>query len=396
MKTKYILLLVVFLFSGGFGFVNILPRFVSVGLLLLLLTLNFKRAESSIYNKAFFVMGAGLFASMLACYFFRAQSVLESFFAASNILQLSLFFYFCRKKVKIQDLAWVLSNVGVIVSLLYLLQYVLFLFGIHLKEVDDSMLAKGEDVRFRIVCSGAIYFAYFQNLYDFMKLKRHSKKNLVIIVLTGTVALIMNFRMILLAMAICSILLLRLMKLPIGKIVKYVIIFALVGVAFFSTDFVQHKIEVMMERQNGKHNFNNDDYARIREWNYYTKIHFQNALERITGSGLPSSKSSYGVKMTSLEEDYGIFYADWGLIGYSWVVGILSVLGMLYYSFIAYKGSKSLPYLNIWFLFMVGASALTAEFIRAGNFMIQALVLAYIAKLRIYETQTGTLYIPKE
>jgi hypothetical protein len=92
--------------------------------------------------------------------------------------------------------------------------------------------------------------------------------------------------------------------------------------------------------------------------------------------------SNYGKYMESLTE-LGIFFDDWGLLGLSWIIGIIAVLAMIAYSVksIFINVPYNYYYLGIWFIYILAISFTTREFYREGNFIVQAIALYVLEKI---------------
>ena len=73
---------------------------------------------------------------------------------------------------------------------------------------------------------------------------------------------------------------------------------------------------------------------------------------------------------------------DWGLLGQSWALGILTVSGFLMFSIkaIRLKVSNEYMYVSLWYIFLLLSSITNYEFMRAGNFLVHAIAL-YIVEL---------------
>lgn len=156
---------------------------------------------------------------------------------------------------------------------------------------------------------------------------------------------------------------------------------------FSLTQFGQDIFGFMMERQDNDQDFGNKDYIRYTTLFYYYQGHFQNFLEMFLGSGIPdrSSKSAYALYYTRLE-DFGLHYYDWGILGMSWMMGVLSLVSMIWYPIKAFfsKLPKDKVYLPVWFGYLFACGFTSAEFVRQGCFLIQGMVL-YLITVYSYE-----------
>lgn len=162
---------------------------------------------------------------------------------------------------------------------------------------------------------------------------------------------------------------------------------AVLGFALYNVDFVHEKFLSMKER-NEQQNFDNDDYVRLDTYAYYNNIFLRNTYEHIFGRGLAGIDGTYTKYVSSIKEQ-GYIWADWGLIGLTWLLGIPAVLCMLWYSIIPiFKiRRKDCIYISVWFLFLFFSSTFNREFFRQGIFVIQAFALFYLDRMNL-ETRT--------
>ena len=100
----------------------------------------------------------------------------------------------------------------------------------------------------------------------------------------------------------------------------------------------------------------------------------------IFGSGMPYQDTAYGKFIYDYMNDTLHYWnSDWGLIGLSWLVGIPTVLVMIYYSIKIFitKLPKEYLYVNMYFFQILISSVTSHEFYIEGNFIIQAVVIAF-------------------
>lgn len=99
---------------------------------------------------------------------------------------------------------------------------------------------------------------------------------------------------------------------------------------------------------------------------------------------MPFPYSDYGKFENDVMIDkYGLYYADWGLIGLSWMIGIPTVLVMVYYSFKMFltKVPKEYLYLGVYFFNIVISSITTHEFYIHENFVVQSILFCVFVKI---------------
>ena len=156
----------------------------------------------------------------------------------------------------------------------------------------------------------------------------------------------------------------------------------------YLTPIFQTVFERMMERQESDQTFGNKDYIRYATLFHYYGNHYKSAVEVFLGSGLCNRalRTSYSLEIVR-NESYGLHYYDWGLLGISWMTGVLSLIGMLWWSLKAAfaKLPKKYLYLSVWFGYILTCAFTSAEFVRQGCFLIQAICLYLIYKISLYE-----------
>ena len=384
LKTKYILLFLILVMTGFFEFIFIRPEIQTV-IVFYFVVRYFREKRNKVFDKAIYVFFIGVILSIISCLIYRKQSVIQSIWALHNTWTLALFFFFASKKVTAKDIVWTIKVLGYGILILYILQYFLFINGIYLRNYSESIIRKGASVRFRMPATAAIFLIYFDVLYHF--LRKFSYIRLLTLAAIIVAVLLMGFRTITAGIALATVIMLFFSGLPMRKVIPWVIVISLAGLLVTTNEFVMSRIDNMMQR-NESQNLENENYIRVICYDYFTNQHFTNDMERFLGSGEFNRSSAYGKYMTSLMDDKKLFYNDWGIIGLSWLLGITTVVGILLYVIKLARVNVGMPYINIWIVFLLLISVLTGEFYRAGNYLIQALILAYVAKI-----DTGKRYV---
>ena len=128
--------------------------------------------------------------------------------------------------------------------------------------------------------------------------------------------------------------------------------------------------------------FANDDYVRVVGFKYFLSDHFSSPIEWFLGSGIPYrvTNSEYAQYYKRLES-IGLHYYDWGILGISWMTGVLSLIAMIWWPIRAFfcKVPIQYKYLSCWLIMLLGCGFTSAEFIRPGAFIIQGAVLYLIS-----------------
>lgn len=192
----------------------------------------------------------------------------------------------------------------------------------------------------------------------------------------------MTFRTIFAAVGLSFLFILFRTKMPARKKILSTVFIAIICCGVFMNEKVSERITNRFEQSAGE-DFSNKDYIRVIQYEYFTQKHFKNDIEHFFGSGMPEQRTAYGKDQNELAKA-GIFYVDWGIIGMSWMLGVITLVGMIGYMVVAIiKSWKMEPYIPMWLIYMLLVSVTTGEFIRDGSFIVQALVLALITKKNI-------------
>jgi len=247
-----------------------------------------------------------------------------------------------------------------------------------------------DDIRIRLSASGLASLGYFMGLNKFFK-----QRNLLYLAASGIcfgVIFLMGFRTMLAGLVLFSLILTVRFYGFSWKLFGYGLSVVFLFILILQVPVFEEKLELMIER-NTTQNFFNPNYIRFITLRYFTGEHFHSWEEYILGSGYPSIESTYGKYMLSLR-DSGIYYQDWGLIGLSWITGIVPVVIMIFYSIKSYRirVPKEFYYLGTWFIYLVIVSFTTMEFYRPGNFVVQAIVLFSIDRVS-KEFNTSSIYL---
>lgn len=369
--------------------INGIPSFVAKGIafVVLFIAIMMSDYKEMYYRRMFGWLLVCIILNMVWCSMNREQSPIEYFIGNefTSMLTITGIFAIPAFKLTDEEIEHTLVALGVTCVALYLVQYI-FHVPITIDSDSDAIAASGLKMRVRM--NGQCLFPFII-LYSITKLiDGFNPKYLGLLVASALCMLIIGFRSQLAAIMGVTALFIWKSGLLKGKIIPFVLMIAITGSIALHTDVVQFKINQIAER-NETDNFNDDDYVRLRTYEYYTEEAPNNVIDKILGIGLPNGNSKYGAEIQAVKA-YGIIWADWGLIGLSWVLGIPAVLCIIWYMLYAFLTpvSNRYSYLCYWCLYMVLASILTREIYREGAFPIQAVVLFLIAQVR-----TGDAFI---
>lgn len=355
--------------------------YLNTGILVALLFLG--KNEPSKYKQPFMLLAFGLLCSMVSCYIHRGQGLIDSIKACYNILGITFYFFLKWKKVTLTHIEKSLVFLVVVYDVLYILQYYLIDYGINFLGIDDWMLDDGSDLggnRLRVMSSGLYLLGIFYGISKWCDSKKHSY--LLLFFFGVFIMLLSGYRQFVLSLIIC--LLFMAYKYGVrfnAKVAFTSILFILFLFLIIQLPVVQEKILGMVNRNDSGATLDNDDYIRVVQFAYFNDSFFINKWEHFFGSGLPWGASSYGRQMIDLSEQ-GIQYADWGMIGFSWIAGVLSAIAFIWLSLkaIFMKVEKKYMYVSIWYIFLLLSSITNWEFFRNGNFLVHAIAL-YIVEI---------------
>jgi len=236
--------------------------------------------------------------------------------------------------------------------------------------------------RFRMMGQLILFLGYFYALNKF--LINRNIKYFILILFGITVTFLLGFRTLTLALFVVSfVMIIRIYKISFSSL-KYLIIYIILLLLLSQTSFVKNIIESMLLRFEYA-NFDNEEYIRMLQYEYFKESHFINVSDFIFGSGFPNADSSYGRYMYNMQgyNSYGeatgsiAGWFDWGLLGLSWIAGIPTVTILLLISF--YMIFKKVPrkyyYYSCTYIFLLLVSITTVEFYRKGAFVFHALAM---------------------
>lgn len=329
------------------------------------------------FRNIIMLMIAFCFLNCMTMQYFRDQSFLQTVPQLSHYLMLFSYFYFVRERISLESLERLLFTLTAIFVFCYMLQYVAYPKVIF--SGGDAEF--GDDVRIRLygqnICSLGYFYCLNKVLTDTSKTVKGFS---VLAVLALFIMILWGFRTITVALIAISILMYCRIK-GVGKFVTLLPFFLVVLVLIVQIPIVSEKIDFMMERFNNGGNMNNKEYIRNILIEYFLNEHFQSDWEMFLGSGLPAGHSQYAALIESLGAR-GMHWNDMGLWGLSWMLGIPAVATMILYGVkaVLVKVPTEYKYASYWFLFLLLIGFTTAEYIRIGNYIAQAIALAIVHK----------------
>lgn len=395
---KYYVLWVVLGSLWLWGLISTL-RFICYAICIFLFCLSFtfiikKDKQLSVFkwrNLPLFFCGAILL-NMISCFINRKQSIALSFQIIEYLyLFYFLFFYvFVKSKISIINCEWLIKILFFTFALAYLLEYFVF----FPKPVIKPLYFEVGEHRMRLYGQIICFIGYFFFLNKLLCKQGAHLVNVTGIALGLIIILTLGFRSTLIGTIAVSIFMIYRVQGRLTSIVRSFVLLVILICVVMNTEFGEKVISNMLERQ-ATDNFDNTDYIRILEWNYYTTNHFINGCDYFFGSGIPSNYSAYGRQIASLASfnQFGEVttsvaqWRDWGIIGFSWILGLPATftLILLFGILIFTKVDKKYMYLKCTYCLLLLISITTMELFREGAFVFHALSLYMIYRLKIVE-----------
>ena len=341
-----------------------------------------RRKVKTPFDFALSVVLVGLILSGISSSYYENSNPLYVYFAYQFILALYFYIILVNKDTQVKHVEKALTYLSLALCVFYIVQYIAFQRGIVLTDMfaDGYDAEAGDLVRFRAVGSALAAWAYFYGLNGVLVSQKKSFLKVLLLVLGLAVILLMSFRTMVAGLMLCTLVMVIKVNGLKSGLFKYLFLLFVAIVVAYNVPTVQKKIDYMIEKQQGDQTLANDDYIRWINFYYHLDENTKDDVEYYLGVGLNADKnSSLCIKEDILMEQH-LSWVDWGLIGLSWQVGLLTVLGMLLYSFkvIKFRFEPEQVCISVFFLYLVLISITTLEFARTGNFVVQALVL-YLA-----------------
>lgn len=386
MNPKYIIILLFLVLNHFFGAFP-MPFSITVPILLFSLYMGWKQPTD--YRNIFILIFIGILGSMVSCMINRGQSIIDSIRAMPNYFGLLFYFFLKWRKIKLSTVQSALVWLVIVFDILYIAQYYLIDYGINFLNIDEWMLSDlTEGNRLRVMSSGLYSLGMFYGIVHWYI--THKNKYLALFIVGVFVMLLTGYRQFLLSSLIALLFMIyKLDKRIKPKHIGYVAAIVVVGYVLYQIPAVQGKIAGMIERNDTGASLDNKDYIRVIQWEFFTHDYFKNGWEHFFGSGIPFSgeNSGFGKYFQSLT-DQGLQYVDWGIIGVSWMLGILTFVGYVWMALAAIL--KRVPtvylYVCLWYIFLLSSSITNWEFFRNGNFLVHAMAL-YIIELASKENE---------
>lgn len=389
--NKSLRLLLSFLFLVSFFGMSIFLRrpFIWLGYLIMISsaihTFNKKdKFEKTIICYCFFV-----FLSCLYSWIFNEQPIISAIEASYHYF--GVLFYFVVKLFspsKNESFKF-LRRIMIITAICYVIQWIVYPVVIFEGSVNEFDINENT-FRMRFYCS---FLFYLMVLYGINKYAVRHRLIYITYSLVGLLPVfIMGFRS-LIAMLLVSILMtiIATTKRNAFSYLKYIIVGAIMLYAILQVPIVQEKVDEMMERQESEQTFGNEDYIRNLALVYYTSEFSENLPMWLFGGGHPQigtedSPRNHYQRIFANGFSLQMYWNDLGLIGLSCLIGIISVLILVYMCIkIMYECNyKDLQFIRFGIFCVLISTIITSmELYRNGNLVVLGLLFFIVHKNKI-------------
>lgn len=374
-------LIIVSAYSNFFGLINNNTVLYLLNGYFILYSLNkFYKCKEKFPLMIFF----GCIVSMISCSYIRHQSIMQSIAVNHTVLSIISFYYFYDKRIQYKSMINGLQLYFVVWAICYILQVIAFPTIIFpCAEANMEFEMTSDKYKFFFPGLIIIHFAFFYNLNRYLDSKKKSFLFMAILAV-----LMMVFRVSRLHTVIFVFLAILFIYSYFGRInLKLLVllgIFAIAAGIMVNSSAGQEIFGFMLEKQENE-TFTNDDYVRNLSLAYFYTDFFQNNFEMITGAGLPNVASQYG---RWIEDWRGIRtgYVDWGILGQSWMLGIITAIGFLLMwikPVLKYRYDKTNKYCQYFFIYTILISILAITAFLSGSVVIQVMIYVIASQLNI-------------
>ena len=298
-----------------------------------------------------------------------------------------VFFYLLHIRFPIAKLEKIIFFYGWLYILLFMYQFThsnVVYFGFREEFAEDRGV-----IRILFPGAGVFLLAYYIALNKVMDKSKY-RWLFALFILCGIAVTILQVTKQSIAILLLITLFHLLRTVSVGK---KILIMVLAGALIYGTLHSNNPISrgiIESQRDNVQQGNQN---IRILASEYFVNDFSPNLLSRIFGNGYPNLKSNYGKFITILEDNYGYFLTDVGVVGMYAMFGILPIIA---YLIIFYKGlSMRVPseyqYLK-YYLFNLLATCLTSDSIFSISFILTNVFVLYSLQI-LHESKNSTALI---
>lgn len=297
------------------------------------------------------------------------------------------FFFLLHKKYPIELIERVIMIFGVAYIVLYLFQFLhsdTVYFGFREEFVEDRGI-----VRILFPGAGVFFLAFFIAINKSLEKNAYKWFYIGFVLMGVGVTLLQVTRQ---SIGLVAVILLfhygrkASMAMKVGVVALFV-----VGIIYLQgSDIYKGLAETQKETVS-----EGDKYIRVIAGEYFINDFSPNIMSRIFGNGLPNNTSSYGAFTTYLEDVYGFYLSDVGIIGVYVMFGIFAVLSYLYIFYKSFRMRVPEKYYYLkYYTCLLLVTSLTSDAVYSINFMITNVFVLYIFQY-LYEYEQQMRWLQK-
>lgn len=270
------------------------------------------------YTLLIMLIFISLFTSMVMAQATREQSFSSTLIAQRAIYYYLFYFLLHQLKIKPSDLEKIFIALGIVHVILYLLQF--FFYPKILFDV--FMLSDRGTIRIYMKGSDYLVISYFMCIQAFFRTNKI--KYLLLTLVFFSIFILLGGRQTMAIMAFVLILFLIYDKKVKSRILLGMLIMACVFLVFIIFQEIFQQLVV----QSAKDSRLGADYIRFVSARYFLTDFFKSPLAYITGNGMYSNSTNYGIEIKRLMS-HGYYLGDIGLIGNYAIYGIFFIIGVI-------------------------------------------------------------------
>ena len=368
-------LILVFIFLFSFLGIRHFPEEIFVPVVFLLSITHY--ARQCPFNKVIFGVLLCLVFNIISSYYFRNQSFTDTLFASKDIICLMLVWYFLSWKFSLEKWEKILFWLCFVFCLCYIVQYIVWPL-----QIFSGQLRAGDERRFTLIGQGLASFSVIFGLNKYF-CKRETKY-IALFIMGIFCVLGCGYRTILIGNFIACFCVAFRQGISLKILIKASLVLILCVFVLDQIDYVHKTFMDMAARNEALEGESMQDNGRFLLPGLFYTYHFKSPYEIFFGSGLCRlGIGEYGKYIGELQEYNRMYYADVGLLGYSWMVGIPMVLIFICNSLwiLLKKLPKEYCYINFFFLEVLVTGLTTHEFYFYSSFVLHAILFCILTIL---------------
>lgn len=340
--------------------------------LVILLQIVYNKGESFILNfkweiTAIFV---SVLLSVLMAYYGHGQS-----YSITIIAQRFMYFYlfyFALHHIKLDnsDLEQLMIYLAIVHAVFYIIQFFAYpniLFNVRIALDRGTIRIFLQGMSYLILS----YFFILNRLFDQFRLSR-----LLLLFFFFSIFILMGTRQLIFTMFMLT----MINILFSNKIKSKLLIFTLVILASIPLFFMFQNIFINLLSVSEAQSQSFEDDIRVRSATFFLTDFFPNRLAYLTGNGVDSNNSTFGLMVQMYKDVYGFFQTDIGIIGDFSRFGFIFLIAVLSIIFRVLRGkiSANLAYIKYFYICIILTFFTGAGSFGQGGSIVSICITLYI------------------